>query len=494
MKTMHTGAARLEMTNDRVPRAIWGQALITVLGAFTTMLSATIGDAALPAIGRTLHTSPTNVQWVASGYLLALAATVPLSTYMVRRFGPRRLWLACLALFATFSTWCALSESIDALIIGRTLQGASGGLLVPAGQVLIGSVIPKKWMGRVLSTVGIGVVSAPLVGTTLGSVIIGHFSWSWLFWIDLPLAAATFVAGLRWLPEVDAGEAGRADWTGLLLVVGGLSLLIYGGSAIGEAGGLGSTHADGYAAAGVLTLILFTVYEWRRRSPALQLRLFTLPVFTAAVLASFFGGVVNFGAQIILPLYFVQVHSESSLAAGLLIGTQVIGTVIATPLAGRLTDRYGGGRLLLVGGVLTALATIPLAIAGTGTSYVWFCGVLFVRGFGVALGTIPAMTVVMASVRRDQLADAAPINNMLQRVGATVGTALIALLYADHLTGVTPTAAAHAFNFASWWLVAGACLLIAPAWLLSRAERRPSQGPDTGGATRPADTARASGR
>lgn len=461
---------------DRIPRAVWGQALITVLGAFTTMLSATTVDAALPDIGRVLGASSTSVQWVASGYILALAATVPMSAYMVRRFGPRRLWLACVVLFTVFSVWCALSASIGMLIIGRILQGAAGGLLIPAGQTLIGTVIPKKWMGRVLSTVGIGVVSAPLVGTTLGSVMIGHYDWPWLFWINLPLAAVTFTTGLRWLPRIDTGPAGRPDWAGLLMVIGGLSLVIYGGSAIGDARGLGSTSADGYATAGLLALIAFALYARRRKSPALQLRLFRGPMFAAAVIASFFGGVVNFGAQIILPLYFVQVHGENSLTAGLLIGTQVIGTAIATPLAGRLTDRYGGGRLLLTGGMLTALATVPLAVAGTGTSYSWFCSVLFVRGFGIALATIPSMTVVLASVHRNQLADAAPINNMLQRVGATIGTALIALLYANHLAGSasTPAGAAHAFDFASWWLVAGAGLLIAPACWLSRAERRSS--------------------
>lgn len=186
----------------------------------------------------------------------------------------------------------------------------------------------------------------------------------------------------------------------------------------------------------------------------------------------FFGGAVNFGAQVILPLYFIQARGESLVTAGLLIGPQIIGTALGFPLAGRLTDRYGAGGLLLAGGVITALATVPLALIGEHTDFLWLAAVLFVRGFGVALGTIPAMTAGLAAVDPDQLPDAAPLLNLLQRTGASIGTAVVAVLYNSHLTGGAHERAVDAFGYASWWLLAGAVLLTFPSAMLARAERR----------------------
>lgn len=457
----------------RVPWSTWGLAAIIVLGAFASMLSSTIANVALPAIGADLHASHAAAQWVATGYLLALAAGVPLSGWAARRVGPTRLWLGSLALFCGFSIWCAGSGTIQMLIAGRVLQGLAGGLLVPTGQTIVGIVAGRERLGRVISTTGIAVVVAPTLGTTLGSVVSDHLAWSWLFWINVPLCAGAFAAGAAWLPRVRTGAAGRLDWPGLLLVLGGLPLLTYGVSAVGGAGGLGSAAADAYTACGAVLLIAFTVWSLRARTPLLQLRLFANGVFSSGAAVMFFGGAINFGAQVVLPLYFIQARHEGLLAAGLLIGPQVIGTAIGFPLAGRLADRYGAGSLLLAGGAVTAVATIPLALVHVDTGYAWLGLVLFVRGFGVALGTIPAMTAGLAAVTQSQLPDAAPILNMLQRTGASIGTALVAILYISHLADTTlPGQAAHAFRYASWWLFAGACLLTLPAYLLARSERR----------------------
>lgn len=453
----------------RIPWSLWGQALIIVLGAFTSMLSSTIANPALPAMAAGLHTTGGAVRWVATGYLLALAAGVPLSGWAGRRLGVTRLWLGSLALFCAFSVWCALSGTIAMLIIGRVLQGLAGGLLVPAGQTITGIVAGRERLGRIMSTIGIAIVLAPTLGTTLGGVMLGHLAWTWLFWLNVPLCAVAFAAGAAFLPRVPTGEAGRLDRLGLLLVIGGLPLLTYGVSAIGDAHGLGSVRADLCTAGGLLLLTAFAAWSLRATAPLLWLRLFTDRVFAASSAVMFSGGAVNFGAQMVLPLYFTDVRHESLLAAGLLIGPQVIGTALGFPLAGRLCDQYGSGTLLVAGGVITAVATVPLALVGGGTGYAWLGTVLFVRGLGVALGTIPAMTAGLAAVRPDRMPDAAPLLNMLQRTGASLGTTLVVVLYGAQPAG--PGQAVEAFRHVSWWLFAGACLLALPAVLLARAER-----------------------
>ncbi len=440
------------------------------------MLSSTIVGTALPTLSDALHSSFAGVQWIATGYLLALAAGVPLSAWAARRFGVTRLWLGSLALCCCCSIWCAESKTLHTLMFGRVLQGLSGGLLVPAGQTISGIIAGPRRLGRVMSVIGIAVVLAPTLGTTLGSILLTHFSWPWLFWVNVPLCAIAFGAGLRWLPAVRTGAAGQLDWVGLFLALSGLPLFIYGVSVVGTAGTLYSVKGDLITLCGLGTLAAFALWALRVRSPLLQLRLFKETIFLYAALIMFLGGAVSFGAQIVLPLYFTQVRHESLLAAGLLMGPQVIGTAIGFPLAGWLTDRYGAGRLLLAGGVITALATVPLGFADAETGMIWLGFVLFGRGLGVALATIPAMTAGFAAVSSDQLPDAAPILNMLQRTGASIGTALLSVLYSSHaLHYGTPTHAAEAFRHTSWWLFALTCLLTFPCYFLISAEQRKSQ-------------------
>ena len=473
MSSAIQGRPRVAAVLQPVPWKVWGQATIIVLGAFTSMLSSTITSTALPTIAQDLHAPLATTQWIATGYLLALAAGVPLSGWASRKVGATRLWLGSLILFCIFSVWCAASGTIFMLIVGRVLEGISGGLLVPAGQTISGIIAGRERLGRVMSTIGVAIVVAPTLGTTLGSMLFHHGSWAWLFWINIPLCALAFATGAKWLPQIETGVAGRLDWIGLLLAFGGLPLLTYGVTAISHAGGLRSTSADLCTACSAVLLILFSFRALRVSNPLLQLRLFQSEVFSSGAAIMFFGGAINFGAQVVLPLYFIQVRHESLLAAGLLIAPQVVGTAIGFPLAGWLTDRYGAGRLLLAGGAITGLATIPLAVVDVHGSYLWLGVVLLVRGFGVALGTIPAMTAGLAAISRDHFPDAAAILNMLQRTGASIGTAVIATLYSNHLMGVANSqSAVSAFRYANWWLFCGACLMMLPAYLLVRVERK----------------------
>ncbi|MFZ4896448.1 DHA2 family efflux MFS transporter permease subunit [Plantibacter sp. Mn2098] len=453
----------------RVPLAVWGQAIIIVVGSFASMLSSTIVGPALPALGQRFGVDDSAVQWVTTVYLLALAAGVPVSGWLGRKLGTTRLWLLGLALFACFSVVCAVADSLPVLLIGRALQGLAGGLLVPTGQTILALITGRKFLGRVGGTVGIAVVVAPVLGTTLGSVMLEHLDVAWLFWLNVPLSVIAFIAGLRWLPRVATSPAGPLDVLGLVLAMSGMPVLLYGLSSFTSAG---ETTALLCIAGGAVLLLAFVIWQLRSRTPLMRIRLFGNAVFASGAAVMFFGGAVNFGAQVVLPLYFTQARGESMLTAGVLLAPQIIGTAIGFPLAGRLSDRYGAGTLVAIGALVTAIATVPLALSGTHTDYAVLSAVMLVRGFGVALSTMPAMTAGLSAVDRTEVPDAAPILNMLQRFGASAGTAVIAALYAGHLQEpMTPQHAANAFGFVSWWLFAATVALGSLALLLARAER-----------------------
>jgi EmrB/QacA subfamily drug resistance transporter len=447
-------------------RTPWAESVIVVLGAFTAMLASTALNPAASSIAQQFGIGLSSAQWLASGYLLALAAGVPVSGWASRRYGATRLWLVGLGAFGVLSIGCALAPSFPVLLCCRLLQGVAGGVLVPAGQTILGRLAGAGRLGRVMSVTGIAVVVAPSLGTSVGGLVTAHAGWTWIFWMCVPLCVLALVAGLRRFPAVELGSARRLDWLGLTLSVGGLSLLVFGATEI-AAGDRDGVAAGAVAGCGAAALVAFAWWSHRSSSPLLDVRLLSNPVFAAGGLVMALGGAVNFGAQFVLPLYFVDTRAENVAAAGLLIVPQVVGTAIGFPIAGRLTDRGRAGGLLIAGGLLTAAATVPLVLADDHTGYVWLGGVLFVRGLGVALSTIPAMTVSLAAANQDQLPDATALLNVLQRIGASLGSAVAAVVYAAHAT----TSSLTAFHVVNGWLIGGAIVLAATSTVVVRAER-----------------------
>ena len=187
----------------------------------------------------------------------------------------------------------------------------------------------------------------------------------------------------------------------------------------------------------------------------------------------FFLAAALFGGMILLPLYWQDIRHESVVDAGLLMAPQGIGAALSMPLAGKLTDRYGGGPLALVGVTITALLTIPFGFIGTHTSIVWLSIAMFIRGTGIGFGFMPAMTAAFASLKRSELSDATPQLNVLQRVGGSLGTAVLAVVLQRALAGAdTLSAQASAYGVAFWASAALAAIAFFPCLVLLRAERQ----------------------
>lgn len=444
---------------EHIPFILFGQAIIIVIGAFTSMLSSTMLNAALPTIAVNLHTSSAVAQWISTGYFLALAAGVPLSAWLSRKLGPTKLWLISLVLFFGFSILCAESKVIYMLIICRVLQGLSGGLLVPAGQTVISMTAGKKRLGRVMSTIGIAVVVAPVLGTTLSNAVLSRLSWSWLFWINVPLCIIAFFTGLKWLPRIKLTEAGKFDWIGFLLILSGLPMLIYGVTSIGNITNAATINT--FVIIGAALTASFVIRSLSLDKPILQLRLFSNGIFSVAAAVMFLGGAINFGAQLLLPHYLTDVRHLSLLSTSILILPQVIGTAIGFPLAGWFTDRYGAGKLIFTGSILMTISMLLLSFIGADTSTTLVTIVFFIWGLGSALATVPAMTAGLTTVATDQIPDSAPILNMLQRTGASIGTAVITLLYTKNLTNnLNHASTLSTFKNVTWLLFGSVILLL----------------------------------
>jgi len=458
--------------SERIDAYVWRVSLVVLIGTVMSILDTTIVNVALATLGRELHATISNIQWVVTGYMLALGAVIPVAGWAGRRFGATQVYLVSVVLFTLGSVLCGLASSTTELILFRVLQGVGGGMIMPLGQQMMAEAAGPKRMGRVMSIVAVPVMLAPILGPTVGGLIVQNISWRWIFYVNVPIGVVAVIAALRVLPRVAPQPTDRLDVRGLVLMSAGVPLVIYGLAEIGSTGSFGSPKVLVACLLGLGLIGLFALHALRARRPLLDLRLYKRPTFASASLAMFCLAAALFGAMILMPLYWQNVRHESVIDAGLLMAPQGLGAALVMPLAGRLSDRFGGGPIALLGVTITAVGTIPFGLIGGHTSIVWLSVVLLLRGTGIGFGFMPAMTAAFASLERSELSDATPQLNVLQRVGGSVGTAVLAVVLQRSLAGVhTLAGAASGYGTAFWASAIIAAVGFVPCIVLLRAER-----------------------
>jgi EmrB/QacA subfamily drug resistance transporter len=462
---------------DKIDPWVWRAAGVVVIGSIMSILDTTIVNVALQTLHRDLHSPLVDIQWVITGYLLALAVVIPLSGWASRRFGAKNIYLVSIVLFTAGSALCGLASSTTELIVFRVMQGVGGGMIMPVGQMIVADAAGPGRMGRVMAITGVPTMLGPILGPTIGGLIIDSASWRWIFYVNVPIGVIATVLALRFLPSrVRDAEPPRLDVPGLLLMATGLPALTYGLAEIGATGGFSSAKVVFPILAGVVLIAAFVWHALRVPKPLLDLRLFKRNTYASAAGAMFFLGAALFGVMILLPLYFQNVRHESVLDTGLLLAPQGLGMALVMPIVGRMTDRVGGGPLAIGGVILTALIGIPFGLIGANTSIFWLSIEQLIRGVGIGFAFMPAYIAAMAALERHELPDAAPQLNVLMRVGGSIGTAALAVVLQRTLTsaGAHPSIAtvAGAYGTAFWWGAAIIAVAIVPCIILLRAERK----------------------
>ena len=477
-------------TDDRIDAHVWRLSAVVIVGSMMSILDTTIVNVALDRLRLDLHSSIAQIQWVVTGYMLALAAVIPITGWAARRFGAKEVYLLSLVLFVAGSALCGAANSTTELIVFRVVQGIGGGMILPIGQLMMADAAGPKRMGRVMSVMAVPVMLAPILGPALGGLIVDNWSWRWIFYVNLPIGVIAVIAALRVLPKVERTKADPLDVRGLVLMATGLPLLTYGLAEIGVTGNFTGPKVVFPILAGLALIAAFAWHALRTRYPLLDLRLYRRATFASASLTMFWLGAALFGAMILLPLYWQGIRHESVVDTGLLTGPQGLGAAMVMPIAGRLTDRFGGGVLALFGVLVTTVATVPFGLIGAHTSVLWLSFAMWFRGVGIGFAFMPAMTAAFASLDRSELAHATPQLNVLQRVGGSIGTAVLAVVLQRSLTGAhTLGAAAGAYGTAFWWAAGLTALAIAPCIVLLRAERaaRARKGDDVDSGTAAAE-------
>jgi EmrB/QacA subfamily drug resistance transporter len=464
----------VQSAGGKIEAHVWRIATVIVLGTIMSVLDTTIVNVALDTLGRDLNSSVDQIQWVVTGYLLALAAVIPVSGWASRRFSNRSVYMLSLVLFTAGSVLCGLAQSTESLVAFRVIQGIGGGMLVPTGQMILVRASGPKNLPKVMSAIGVPIVLAPIFGPTIGGLLLEHVSWQSIFLVNLPVGIITLIAALKLLPKDEPEGAEPLDFLGLGILSVGLVGVTYGLAQTGSAGTLfaGSVLIPlGIGLAGVAAFVLRAL---KVPNPLLNVRLYADRAFTAASITTFCLGAALFGAMVLMPLYFQVVRGEDAVATGLLLIPQGLGAAVAMALSGKATERWGGGITAGLGTLITLVATFPFVMLGANTSYVLIGAAMVIRGFGIGMSIMPAMTAAYSVLTPNQVTHATPQLTTLQRVGGSIGTAILTVILQSHLesAGASQPAMAEAFGTTFLWVMGITAAALLPTVMLARIERR----------------------
>lgn len=438
-----------------------------LVGGIMPLLDSTIVAIAMAQLIEAFHSNAAVMQWVTTAYLLALAVSIPLVGWAQGWLGGRTLWTISLVVFIAGSALCALAWDPGSLIGFRVLQGFGAGLLMTLMQTLPMVEVRRLGItevGAVIATVSLPMALGPILGPVLGGIVLTWLSWHWLFLINLPIGIlALFLA--RHLGDERSGPRTRLDPLALIALSGGLVGVIYGLSEVGRRGGFGYLSVWLPALVGVLLLAAFVALPSTRdpRRALVDIGLLRLRSLSASAVAMLAAGATLYAAQFLLPLFWQGVRGTSVLRAALLLLPQGVGSLVTRVVAGRLTDRLGTRVVSVAAFLLVALTTVPFALVGAGTSDAALAALLFVRGLALGALIIPILTASYRDLAEEQVAHGAMTIRIGQQVGASLGTALVAVVLSTALRhGHTMVSGFHlAFWTCVGLAVAGAA--VAPA-------------------------------
>ena len=462
-------------------RYAWVTMGVVLIGTFMVFLDTTIVNVALPQIGFDLH-SGQGIEWIITGYLLAVGVSQPASGWLADRFGRKKIYTLSLAAFAGGSLMSALAPNLQALVGFRVFQGLGGGAMMPVGLAMIYELFPPTRRGTALGIWGIAAMAAPTVGPAAGGYIVTAFGWRWLFLLNVPIGAVGIVAALRLL-RASAGfhEERPFDGVGWGLGTAGLLLLLLAFSEA-DSWGWSSAAMIGSIAGGLALLALFVRRELRTDDPLIDVRMFAVPVFSLTMILVALITTIQFGRLVFVPIDLETVRRYSAFVTGLILTPSAIGTALTMPLGGKLADLVGARTPVLAGVVILTLAAWFLGHLRAGSSVTWIILVLVIQGAGTGLALMPNTVTAMNALPARLVAQGSAVRAVNRQIAGSLGTAVLASIVAARIgtvsagRAVPPAAGQAAYNVV--YLIgfgAGVLAIVLAIFLPGRARMRELQ-------------------
>ncbi len=407
--------------------------VIYIFAIFMTVIDGTMVNVALPTMAEDFGVDASDVEWIAVGYLLAVATVIPAAGWLGDRFGTKRIFVLSLGAFTVVSMLCGAAQSLDQLVVFRILQGLGGGLMAPIGGAMLFRAFPMSQRATAATAVLSVAVIAPALGPLVGGILVDQASWRWIFLINIPIGGVGLVLATASLREEVQDDAGRLDLLGLVLSGGSIGVLLYTLS-IGPERGWTSSTVVGLGAVGVVALAVAIATELRIEQPALLLRLFRDHLFRNVNIAAALIYAGFFGQIFVLPIYLQSLRDFSAFQSGLVQSPQAFGVFVISNLVGKRSYRVVGPRRLMVGGTIIASAiTCAFALVDLTTPLPLIASLSFGRGLAMGLVFVSIQTAVYATTSLADTGRATSLFNTQRQISYATGTALAATVLAASL-------------------------------------------------------------
>ncbi len=423
------------------PRPPVNKWLVTLSVTFGTLMGAIDGsivNVAIPHLRGELSATVEEVTWISTAFIISTVLIMPLTAFLGRLFGQKRVYMAALVLFLIGSALCGLARSLGVMILARIIQGLGAGALQPTEQAILRQTFPPHEQGMAMAVFGMAVVLGPAFGPTLGGYIIDNYAWPWIFYINLPVGILGLVMVSRFVHEPEdvraanlaMGEKMRRnlDWIGILLLSLCLATLQYVLEEGTRDDWFESRLISGCAVIAFFSAIAFVWRELTAPAPVVDLTLFKNEVFTSGTIIGSMMFAMLMAQTFLLPLFMQEMLGFTAMQSGMALMPRSLAMMVAMPIVGRLYNRISPRLFITVGILLFAYTSFEMSHYTLATSTRSVVSALIVQGAGFACLFIPLTTIALSHVPRYKLTDATGLNSLLRQIGGSVGLAAFASL------------------------------------------------------------------
>lgn len=396
-----------------------------LIGAFVSFLNETLLGNAMPILMQDLQVTPAKIQWLTTAYMLVIGVLVPITAILQQWWTSRQMFLISMSTFLVGTIIAAVAPSFSFLLIGRIVQAAGTGLMMPLMMNTILVIFPPEKRGGAMGMMGLVMMFAPAIGPTLSGVIVDHMDWRWLFIIVIPLTIISIICGMIYMRNVTVITKPKVDWLSIILSTIGFGGIVYSFSSYGDAeAGWSDPAVYGTLIAGAISLTLFVIRQLVVDSPMLNLRAFRYPMFSLTIVLIFIVMMSMFSTMVLLPLFLQTVLLITALKSGLIMLPASILNGIMAPITGKLFDRFGPRLIIIPGIALIAVAVWLFSglNAETTTGQIIMYHVLLM--VGISLAMMPIQTHGLNQLTPDLYPHGTAIFSTLTQVAGAIGTAL----------------------------------------------------------------------
>ncbi|MBJ6763775.1 DHA2 family efflux MFS transporter permease subunit [Myxococcaceae bacterium JPH2] len=437
----------------RPPVNKWLVTLSVTFGTLMGAIDSSIVNVALPQIRGAVGATVQEITWASTGFVIATVMVMPLTGFLGRLFGQKRVYLACLVLFVAGSFLCGLAWNLPTLVLFRFLQGLGAGALQPTEQAILRQTFPPKEQGTAMAVFAMAVMVGPAIGPTLGGYIVDNWHWSWIFFINVPVGILGFFMVVRFVHEDEElrtaaqAEAARQrkhmDWSGIVLLCVGLASLQYLLEEGQSHDWFDSALITGCTLLAVTCLIAFVIRELTAVAPAVNLRLFKDPVFASGTMLNAVVFAVLMASMFLLPLFMQELLGFTATQSGLALMPRTLVMLAMMPLAGRMYGRVPARVMVVAGIVLAGLGAYQMGGFSLDTGARNIISAIALQGVGFSLLFVPLSATALSNVPRERMADATGLNSLLRQIGGSVGLAIFATMLTRHTVEAKAAIAAH---------------------------------------------------